>query len=352
MGRNKLKIQKLETNNGRQVTYSKRRTGIIKKARELSILCDVDVLLLIFSTSGKPSLCLGEKSKFEDVIQRYGGLSPQERNKRKHESLEALKKTFKKVEHEVNIEQLVDQGSHSVEEMKQKIIAYRDQISKALEFLGVLGEVENIENIEDINMLEELENCIRNLIIKNQVSKESAKNLMELHSNGERGMNQPILYTMADGQQILLPANPMLQSGDSSDFGIGYVDVPMNDPMQDITWAQMGGTSQSFIDEPTDSMPPTETTLCMESGETKILQNEVGANLNGNMAGAEFTYQGQEVWSNMSESFFGQMDLHIPEGSCNESNDFVDNYLLEQNVLFHKDNVPDSSFQDWTSADF
>lgn len=46
-------------------------------------------------------------------------------------------------------------------------------------------------------------------------------------------------------------------SRDSSDFGIGYLDVPMNDPMQDITWPQMGGTSQSFIDEPTDSMPPT-----------------------------------------------------------------------------------------------
>lgn len=61
MGRNKLKIQKLETSGGRQVTYSKRRMGIVKKAKELSILCDVDVLLVIFSTAGKPSLCLGEK---------------------------------------------------------------------------------------------------------------------------------------------------------------------------------------------------------------------------------------------------------------------------------------------------
>lgn len=95
-----------------------------------------------------------------------------------------------------------------------------------------------------------------------------------------------------------------------------------------------------------------ETTLCMESGETKILQNEGGASENGNMAGVEFTYQGQEVWSNMSENFFGRVDLHIPEGSCNESNDFVDNYFFEQNVLFRKENVPDSSFQDWTSADF
>ncbi|KAF3336524.1 MADS-box protein FLOWERING LOCUS C-like isoform X2 [Carex littledalei] len=357
MGRNKLKIQKLETNGGRQVTYSKRRAGIIKKARELSILCDVDVLLLIFSPTGKPSLCLGEKSKFEDVIQKYGGLSPQERNKRKQESLEALKKTFKKVEHEVNIEQLADQGSHSVEEMKQRIIAYRDQISQALEFLGPLAEVENIDNIEDINMLVELEHCISNLITHNRVSKENcAKNLMELHYNGENVMNQPIQqngafwYTMLDGQQIMLPANSMLPNMDPSDFGIGYHEVPMNDPTQDIAWAQMGGTSQTFIDEPTDSMPPTETTVCMESGETnEILQNEGGANGNGNMAGTQFTCQGQEVWSNMSETFLGRADLHLPEGSSNESNDFVDN-LFEQNALFHEENVHDSNFQDWTSG--
>ncbi|XP_078167948.1 agamous-like MADS-box protein AGL65 [Carex rostrata] len=350
MGRNKLKIQKLETNGGRQVTYSKRRTGIIKKARELSILCDVDVLLLIFSTTGKPSLCLGEKSKFEDVIQKYGGLSPQERNKRKQESLEALKKTFKKVEHEVNIEQLADQGSHSVEEMKQRIIVYRDQISQALEFLGPLAEVENIDNIEDINMLVELEQHMRNLITLNQVSKEScAKNLMELHYNGESGMNQPIQqnetfwYTMADGQQIMLPANTMIPNGrDPSDFGIGYHEVPMNDPTQDIAWVQMGGTSQTFIDEPTDSMP-----LTVETNE--ILQNEGGANGNGNIAGTQFTCQGQEVWSNMNEAFLGRADLQLPEGSSNESNDFVDN-LFEQNALFHEENVHDSNFQDWTSA--
>jgi len=61
MGRVKLKIKRLENNSGRQVTYSKRRSGILKKAKELSILCDIDLILLMFSPTGKPTICIGER---------------------------------------------------------------------------------------------------------------------------------------------------------------------------------------------------------------------------------------------------------------------------------------------------
>ncbi|KAH0457968.1 hypothetical protein IEQ34_013283 [Dendrobium chrysotoxum] len=60
MGRVKLSIKRLENTSRRQITYSKRRTGIVKKAKELSILCDIDILLIMFSPTGKPTLCLGE----------------------------------------------------------------------------------------------------------------------------------------------------------------------------------------------------------------------------------------------------------------------------------------------------
>ena len=59
MGRVKLKIKRLENTNGRQATYAKRKHGIMKKANELSILCDIDIVLLMFSPSGKPSICRG-----------------------------------------------------------------------------------------------------------------------------------------------------------------------------------------------------------------------------------------------------------------------------------------------------
>lgn len=59
MGRVKLKIRRLESSSNRQVTYSKRRSGILKKAKELSILCDIDIVLLMFSPSGKPTIFSG-----------------------------------------------------------------------------------------------------------------------------------------------------------------------------------------------------------------------------------------------------------------------------------------------------
>ncbi|PKI42286.1 hypothetical protein CRG98_037337 [Punica granatum] len=53
MGRKKLEMKRIEDKSSRQVTFSKRRSGLIKKARELSILCDVEVALLVFSSRGR-----------------------------------------------------------------------------------------------------------------------------------------------------------------------------------------------------------------------------------------------------------------------------------------------------------
>ncbi|KAF9595981.1 hypothetical protein IFM89_006908 [Coptis chinensis] len=53
MGRGKIEIKKIENATSRQVTFSKRRAGLIKKAQELSILCDAEVALIIFSNTGK-----------------------------------------------------------------------------------------------------------------------------------------------------------------------------------------------------------------------------------------------------------------------------------------------------------
>ncbi|KAI8548613.1 hypothetical protein RHMOL_Rhmol07G0286800 [Rhododendron molle] len=61
MGRVKLQIKKIENTTNRQVTFSKRRNGLIKKAYELSVLCDVDVALIMFSPSGRLSLFSGNR---------------------------------------------------------------------------------------------------------------------------------------------------------------------------------------------------------------------------------------------------------------------------------------------------
>ncbi|KAJ4842839.1 hypothetical protein Tsubulata_034332 [Turnera subulata] len=120
MGRVKLKIKKLENTNGRQATYAKRKHGIMKKANELSILCDIDIILLMFSPTGKPSICKGTRS-IEEVISKFAQLTPQERAKRKLESLEALKKTFKKLDHDVNIPEFLGTSSPTIEVWSQPI---------------------------------------------------------------------------------------------------------------------------------------------------------------------------------------------------------------------------------------
>jgi MADS-box transcription factor len=53
MGRGPVQLRRIENKINRQVTFSKRRSGLLKKAHEISVLCDAEVALIVFSTKGK-----------------------------------------------------------------------------------------------------------------------------------------------------------------------------------------------------------------------------------------------------------------------------------------------------------
>ncbi|KAH3743502.1 SRF-type transcription factor [Pelomyxa schiedti] len=53
MGRNKIKIERIQNERNRQATFTKRKLGLMKKAMELSILCECEVGLIMFSSSNK-----------------------------------------------------------------------------------------------------------------------------------------------------------------------------------------------------------------------------------------------------------------------------------------------------------
>ncbi|KAL5556610.1 hypothetical protein UlMin_038846 [Ulmus minor] len=73
MGRRKLHIKRIEDNYNRYVTFSKRRNGLMKKTHELSILCDVEIALVVFSRHGRLyEFCSGESlGKTLDRYQTY-----------------------------------------------------------------------------------------------------------------------------------------------------------------------------------------------------------------------------------------------------------------------------------------
>ncbi|CAN0924906.1 MADS-box protein 04g005320 [Linum grandiflorum] len=70
MGRGKVEMRPIEDKSTRQVTFSKRKRGLLKKAQELSVLCGVEVAVVIFSGGGKLYEFSGGES-LEKVIQRY-----------------------------------------------------------------------------------------------------------------------------------------------------------------------------------------------------------------------------------------------------------------------------------------
>ncbi|KAI3965778.1 hypothetical protein MKX01_010735 [Papaver californicum] len=56
-GRKKIKMEKIIDKSRLQVTFSKRRKGLFKKASELSVLTGAQIALIVFSPAGKPYVC-------------------------------------------------------------------------------------------------------------------------------------------------------------------------------------------------------------------------------------------------------------------------------------------------------
>ncbi|XP_057794379.1 agamous-like MADS-box protein AGL104 [Salvia miltiorrhiza] len=164
MGRVKLQIKKIENTTNRQVTFSKRRNGLIKKAYELSVLCDVDVALIMFSPSGRVSIFSGNRS-IEEVMARFVNLPEHERGRlHNQEYLErALGKLKSEADRTYN-QAATSPASNSiihtqVEEMQQELIRYRCQLEDAEKKLRIyegeistLGEAEYREQVLEENL--------------------------------------------------------------------------------------------------------------------------------------------------------------------------------------------------------
>ncbi|KAH7835539.1 hypothetical protein Vadar_027064 [Vaccinium darrowii] len=71
MGRGRVELKRIENKINRQVTFAKRRNGLLKKAHELSVLCDAEVGLIIFSNRGKLFEFCSNHSNMLKTLERY-----------------------------------------------------------------------------------------------------------------------------------------------------------------------------------------------------------------------------------------------------------------------------------------
>ena len=71
MGRKKIQITRISDERNRQVTFTKRKFGLMKKAYELSVLCDCEISVIIFNSHNK--LFQYASTDMDKVLLKYTG---------------------------------------------------------------------------------------------------------------------------------------------------------------------------------------------------------------------------------------------------------------------------------------
>ncbi|XP_024173289.1 MADS-box protein SOC1 isoform X2 [Rosa chinensis] len=160
MVRGKTQMRRIENATSRQVTFSKRRSGLLKKAFELSILCDAEVALIIFSPRGK--LYEFASNSMQTTIERY------EKHTKDNQA------NNKSVASEQNV-----QLKHEATSMMKQIEHL--EVSKRFTTLKLLGESLGLCSIDELQEIEQqLERSVNSIRArKAQVYKEQIEQLRE-----------------------------------------------------------------------------------------------------------------------------------------------------------------------------
>lgn len=90
MGRKKIQISRITDERNRQVTFTKRKFGLMKKAYELSVLCDCEIALIIFNSTNK--LFQYASTDMDKVLLKYTEYNEPHESRTNNDIVEALSK--------------------------------------------------------------------------------------------------------------------------------------------------------------------------------------------------------------------------------------------------------------------
>ncbi|CAF2143223.1 unnamed protein product [Brassica rapa] len=139
MGRGKVELKRIENKINRQVTFAKRRNGLLKKAYELSVLCDAEIALLIFSNRGKLYEFCSSPSGMTKTVEKYrkhsyATMDPNQSAKdlqEKYQDYLMLKSKVESLQHSQRHllgEEIAGMGVNELEQLEHQVDASLKQI--------------------------------------------------------------------------------------------------------------------------------------------------------------------------------------------------------------------------------
>ncbi|OMO57001.1 Transcription factor, MADS-box [Corchorus capsularis] len=191
MGRGKIEIRKIENTTNRQVTYSKRRNGIFKKAQELTVLCDAKVSLIMFSGTGKLHEYISPNistKTFFDLYQKTLGIDLWSTHYEKmQEHYRKLKEINNKLRREIKQrlgEDLEDLNIKELQALEAKMASALDAVRYHVIKTQTDTCKKKVKNLEErhANLVLDLEAKIEDGIVENEGYYESANGASNLYA--------------------------------------------------------------------------------------------------------------------------------------------------------------------------
>ncbi|XP_073695865.1 myocyte enhancer factor 2cb isoform X8 [Garra rufa] len=117
MGRKKIQITRIMDERNRQVTFTKRKFGLMKKAYELSVLCDCEIALIIFNSTNK--LFQYASTDMDKVLLKYTEYNEPHESRTNSDIVEALSKKENKGGESLELESALALTPRTEEKYKQ-----------------------------------------------------------------------------------------------------------------------------------------------------------------------------------------------------------------------------------------
>ncbi|KAL5760222.1 hypothetical protein ACOSP7_018725 [Xanthoceras sorbifolium] len=217
MGRGRVELKRIENKINRQVTFAKRRNGLLKKAYELSVLCDAEVALIIFSNRGKLYEFCSSSSMLKTLERyqkcNYGAPEPnvstrealELSSQQEYMKLKARYEALQRSQRNLLGEELGPLSSKELESLERQLDMSLKQI-RSTRTQYMLDQLTDLQHKE--HLLSEANKTLKQRLMEGyQVSS------LQLNPNAEDGYRQPPQPHQADTFFHQLECEPTLQIG-------------------------------------------------------------------------------------------------------------------------------------------